>query len=101
MNKELEQAIKFFMDNLEVVNELHHQNDYNRLYNIALIASVNGENIPYDKMEEEFNHAVDERKLNRTRFEAAFPEYIKTLRIAYDVINRMKKHVNIPEKFRF
>ena len=101
MNRELEQAIKLFMDNLEVVNELHNQNDYNRLYNIALIASVNGENIPYDKMEEEFNHAVDERHLNRKYFEAAYSKYIHTLEIAYDVINRMKKYVDIPEKFRF
>ena len=102
MNAKLEQAVKLFMDNLEVVNELHNQNDYNRLYNIALIASVNNENIPYDKMEEEFNNAIDERNLNRTRLESAYPEYIHTLTIAYDVINRMKnKQIIIPENFRF
>lgn len=101
MSRELEQAIKFFMDNLESVNELHHQNDYNRLYNIALIASLSDEGIPDDKMREEFNHAVNVRNLNRDRFEAAFPKYLQTLGIAYDVINRMKKHVAIPEKFRF
>ena len=67
MNAKLEQAVRFFMDNLEVVNELHNQNDYNRLYNIALIASVNNELLPYDKMEEEFNKAIEERNLNRTR----------------------------------
>lgn len=102
MNAKLEQAVKLFMDNLEVVNELHNQNDYNRLYNIALIASVNNENIPYDKMKEEFNNAIDERNLNRTRLDAAYPEYIHTLTIAYDVINRMKnKQIIIPENFKF
>lgn len=102
MNAKLEQAVKLFMDNLEVVNELHNQNDYNRLYNIALIASVNNENIPYDKIKEEFNNAIDERNLNRTRLEAAYPKYINTLEIAYDVINRMKKkQIIIPENFRF
>lgn len=102
MNAKLEQAVRFFMDNLEVLNELHNQNDYNRLYNIALIASVNNELLPYDKMEEEFNKAIEERNLNRTRLETAYPKYINTLEIAYDVINRMKeKQIIIPENFRF
>ena len=102
MNAKLEHAIKLFMDNLEVVNELHHQNDYNRLYNIALIASVNNENIPYDKMKEEFNNAINARNLNRMRLEVAYPQYISTLEIAYDVINRIKeKQITIPENFRF
>lgn len=102
MNAKLEQAVKLFMDNLEVTNELHNQNDYNRLYNIALIASINNEPLPRDKMEEEFNNAINERNLNRIRLEAAYPQYISTLEIVYDVINRIKeKQIAIPENFRF
>jgi hypothetical protein len=102
MNKNLEQAVKLFMDNLEVTNELHNQNDYNRLYNIALLASKSGEGIPYDKMREEFDNAIHERELNKNRFELAYPKYISTLEIAYDVINRIKEDkIIIPDTFRF
>ena len=89
------------MENLEVVNELHHPNDYRRIYDIALIACLEDKSIPYDEMKEEFDKALDERGLNRDRFEKAFPEYIATLEIAYDVINRMKDKVSIPSNFRF
>ena len=55
MDQKLEQAIKCFMDNLESVNELHHPNDYKRLYNIALIATLNGTGVPYDELKEAFD----------------------------------------------
>lgn len=90
------------MDNLEVVNELHHPNDYCRLYNIALLASVNDEELPYDEMKEEFDNAINERQLNIERFNSAYPQYIQTLEIAYGVIDRLRRnHIEIPNKFRF
>ena len=101
MREKMLQAIRSFMDNLEVVNELHHPNDYRRIYDIALMACLGGQVIPQDEMREEFERALDERGLNRGRFEKAFPEYIATLEIAYDVINRMKDKITIPTNFRF
>lgn len=102
MNKDLEKEIMNFMDNLEFVNELHHPNDYRRLYNIALIACKNNEVIPYDLMQEKFNNAISERKLNEERFCLAYPEYIHTLEIAYDILKRMfDMHVVFPESMRF
>ena len=102
MDKKLEQAIQSFMDNVEGVNEIHHPNDYNRLYNIALYASLIGKGFPSDKMKEAFNKALNERKLNKERFEKAYPEYEETARIAFDVINRMReKDIQIPASFRF
>ena len=98
----LEQAIKNFMDNLETVNELHHPNDYRRLYNIALIASLNGKNIPYDEMKEAFDKAINDREMNRKRFETAYPKYIQTIEVAYDIFNRIKENdYTISSDFRF
>lgn len=101
MSNDLEKEIQFFIDNLEQINELHHPNDYRRLYNIALVAVTNNEQIPYDEFKSMVCNAVEERQLNRELFESACPKYINTLVIAYDIINRMKeKHVVIPNSLR-
>lgn len=102
MDQKLEQAIKCFMDNLESVNELHHPNDYKRLYNIALIATLNGTGVPYDELKEAFDKAVNDRDLNRTRFETAYPDYIHTIEIAYEIFSRIKQNnYSISSDFRF
>ncbi len=101
MERSLTQAIRSFMENLEVVNELHHPNDYRRIYDIALIACLGDKGIPYDEMREEFEKALNERNLVKDRFEEAYPKYITTLEITYDVINRMKDKISIPSNFRF
>lgn len=101
MSNDLEKVIQFFIDNLEQTNELHHPNDYRRLYNIALVAVSNNEQIPYDEFKSMLYNAVKERSLNKELFEATCPKYIDTLVIAYDIINRMKeKHVVIPNSLR-
>ena len=90
------------MDNLESVNELHHPNDYKRLYNIALIATLNGTGVPYDELKEAFDKAVNDRDLNRTRFETAYPDYIYTIEIAYEIFSRIKQNnYSISSDFRF
>ena len=101
MREKMLQAIRYFMDNLEAVNELHHPNDMRRLYDIALLACLSNSNIPYDEMREEFDKVLIERGLNKVRFEEDYPEYVKTLEIAFDVINRIKDKVSIPSDFRF
>ena len=102
MTTDLEREILSFYENLEQINELHHPNDYRRLYNIALIACCNNEKIPYDKMKKCLECAIKERNLNRCRFELAHTQYISTLEIAYDIIKRMKEQqVVIPNNMRF
>lgn len=101
MKEKMQQAIRCFMNNLEAVNELHHPNDYRNIYNIALIACLCEQSIPYDEMKEEFEKAINERSLNRDRFEEAYPKYITTLEIAYDVISRIKDKVPFPSNFKF
>ena len=101
MKEKMLQAIHAFMDNLEAVNELHHPNDFRRLYDIALLACLSDSGIPYDEMQEEFEKILTERALNRERFEKAYTEYIRTLEIAYDVIYRMRNKIAIPSDFIF
>ncbi|MBQ8220927.1 MAG: hypothetical protein IJZ31_06950 [Bacteroidaceae bacterium] len=101
MKEKMLQAIHYFMDNLEAVNELHHPNDMRRLYDIALFACLSNSGVPYEEMREEFEKALIERNLNEERFEKDYFEYIKTLEIAYDVINRMRNKIAIPSDFRF
>lgn len=102
MSNDLEKEIQFFIDNLEQINELHHPNDFRRLYNIALVAVSNNEQVPYEEFKSMVSNAVETRHLNRELFDDAYPKYINTLEIAYDIINRMKnKNVDIPNNLRF
>ena len=101
MKEKMQQAISNFMDDLKVVNELHHPNDYRKLYDIALFAYLYNSQIPYDAMNEAFNKVLEDKSLDRELFEKFYSEYIKTIEIAFDVIKRMSDKIDIPSDFKF
>lgn len=93
MTNKTDYWVKEFMSNLLIVNELHHPNDYCRLYNIALCAVRNGESIPYDMMKEVFYETIEQQNLNRENFESYYDKYIKVLEIVYDILNRINSKI--------
>lgn len=101
MEESLRSAIEQFMSYLSTVNDLHNSNDKCRLYNIALEAVKIGHPVPRDEMKELFEKAIEEQGLNKTVFNDFYLDYIGTVEIAHDVIERINSKNPIPSDFRF
>ena len=101
MEKSLRSAIEQFMSHLSAVNILHNSNDKCRLYNIALEAVKIGHPVPRDEMRELFEKAIEKQGLDKTIFNDFYPNYIGTVEIAHDVIERINSKNPIKSDFRF